>query len=111
MKALRAAFARFARIAAHLAGQPGTFILAVAIILAWAATGKFFDWSDTWQLIINTGTTIITFLMVFLIQNTQNTDTKAMHMKLDEVIRSLDKARDDLIGLEKLPEDQLDRME
>ena len=78
-------FTRFAKVTAHLAGQPATFCIAVAIIVVWAATGPLFGFSDTWQLIINTGTTIVTFLMVFLIQSTQNRDAEAVQVKLDEI--------------------------
>jgi low affinity Fe/Cu permease len=104
---LRAAFAKFSRLAAHLSGQPSTFILAVVVIILWAATGKYFDWSDTWQLIINTGTTIITFLMVFLIQNTQNHDAEALHLKINEIIRALDKASNRMIDLERGTEEDM----
>ena len=95
------------RWAARKAGHPLTFFSAVTIIVLWAVAGPFFGWSDTWQLVINTGTTIITFLMVFLIQHTQNTDTEAVHLKLDELIRSLGKARNSLVSLEDLSDDQL----
>ena len=88
-------FARFAKWIARTSGRPPAFILAVAVILAWAITGPMFHYSDTWQLVINTGTTIVTFLMVFLIQNTQNRDTKAMHLKLDELLRATRGARQD----------------
>ncbi len=81
------------------------------MIVIWAATGHFFNYSDTWQLIINTGTTIVTFMMVFLIQNTQNRDSKAMHLKLDELIRTMEGARDHLVDLEKLSDDELKNLE
>jgi low affinity Fe/Cu permease len=103
-------FTQFARWAARKAGHPLTFFSAVAIIVLWALTGPLFGYSDTWQLIINTGTTIVTFLMVFLIQHTQNTDTEALHLKLDELIRSRQEARDSLISLEDLSDDQLDQL-
>ena len=103
-------FTRFATIAARATGRPGTFVLAVAIIVGWAATGPIFGFSDTWQLIINTGTTIVTFLMVFLIQNTQNRDSEAMHMKLDELIRSMKGAHNAFVNLEDLEEAELDRI-
>jgi low affinity Fe/Cu permease len=103
-------FTQFARWAARKAGHPLTFFSAVAIIVLWAFAGPFFGWSDTWQLIINTGTTIVTFLMVFLIQHTQNTDTEAVHLKLDELIRSLGEARNSLMSLEDLSDDQLDQL-
>jgi len=90
-----------------LMGSPYSFVLAALIIVIWATTGPLFDFSDTWQLVINTGTTIVTFLMVFLIQNTQNRDAKAMQLKLDELIRSNRAARDDFLGLENLNDDEL----
>ena len=92
-------------------GTPWAFIIALTIILVWAVTGPMFHYSDTWQLIINTGTTIVTFLMVFLIQNTQNRDAKAVHLKLDELIRALKGARNQLVDLEKLSDDELARLE
>ena len=79
--------------------SPGTFALGLGIVVVWAITGPFFHWSDTWQLVINTGTTVVTFLMVFLIQNTQNRDAKAMQLKLDELIRAVSKARNELVTL------------
>lgn len=103
-------FNHFAKRTAHAAGQPATFVLAVAVLLIWAATGPVFDYNDSWQLVINTGTTIITFLMVFLIQNTQNRDAVAMHLKLDELIRALKGARDQLIDIEDMTEEELDRL-
>src|SRR6202012_3283950 len=100
-------FARFANGTARLAGHPLTFVLSVLVILVWAATGPALHYSDTWQLIINTGTTIITFLMVFLIQNTQNRDTTAIQLKLDELIRANDHARNTMQRLEELTENQI----
>ena len=100
-------FTDFASRIAHASGQPATFALSCAIILIWAVTGPIFHYSDTWQLIINTGTTIITFLMVFLIQNTQNRDAAAVQAKLDELIRAHGEARNAYMGIEKLPEEQL----
>jgi low affinity Fe/Cu permease len=91
-------------------GQPAAFGGALAVIVLWAITGPIFNYSDTWQLVVNTGTTIITFLMVFLIQNTQNKDAEAMHIKLDELIRALDKAQNALLNLEELEEKELDRI-
>jgi low affinity Fe/Cu permease len=90
------------------AGQPLTFITAFAIIIVWAISGPMFDYSDTWQLIINTGTTIVTFLMVFLIQNSQNRDAAAMQAKLDELLRAVDKARERFIGIEHLTDQQIE---
>ena len=100
-------FNRFAKWMAHVTGQPLTFIIAAMIILTWAVTGPIFHFSDTWQLIINTGTTIITFLMVFLIQNTQNRDSIAMQLKLDELVRALEGAHNALLDLEELTEADL----
>src|SRR5437016_1719101 len=101
-------FSRFASRAAQLVGQAYMFLLAVAVIIAWALIGPVFHFSDTWQLIINTGTTIITFLVVFLIQNTQNRDAKAIHLKLDELIRSHVPAHNDMIDIENLSDEELE---
>jgi len=95
-------FTRFASRMANWTGQPLTFILAIAVILVWVVSGPLFQWSDTWQLVVNTGTTIVTFLMVFLIQNAQNRDASAMQVKLDELIRAVESARNDYIGIEHL---------
>jgi len=108
---LRDAFRVFARQSSNVLGSPWAFIIAIAIIVVWAATGPMFHFSDTWQLIINTGTTIVTFLMVFLIQNTQNRDAKAVHLKLDELIRAMKGARNQLVDLEKLSDDELIKLE
>ncbi len=89
-------------------GTPSAFIVSVGIVILWAVTGPFFDYSDTWQLIINTGTTVLTFLMVFLIQNTQNRDAHAIHLKLDEIIRAIDPARNQLIDIEEMEDKELD---
>ena len=104
-------FTRTAKWASHTAGRPMTFMIALGIIVAWAITGPLFDFSDTWQLVINTGTTIVTFLMVFLIQNTQNRDAKAMHLKLDELIRAAKGARNQLVDLENLSDEELKKLQ
>jgi low affinity Fe/Cu permease len=103
-------FTHFAKGTSRAAGQPLTFTIAVAVIIIWAITGPLFGFSDSWQLVINTGTTIITFLMVFLIQNTQNRDAVAMHLKLDELIRALHGARNRLMDLEDLTEEELEQL-
>jgi len=103
-------FTRFAKHAAHFTGTPLAFVLAVLIIVAWACTGPMFQFGNTWQLVINTGTTIITFLMVFLIQNTQNRDSEAVQIKLDELVRSHRPANNALLDLEELEEEELDEM-
>jgi low affinity Fe/Cu permease len=105
------AFRLFARRSSRILGSPWAFAAAILIIAVWAATGPVFHFSDTWQLIINTGTTIVTFLMVFLIQNTQNRDAKAVHLKLDELIRALKKARNEMVDLEDLSDQELNRLE
>jgi low affinity Fe/Cu permease len=103
-------FHKFAQSVATLLGTPLAFIVAVFIILIWALTGPIFHFSDTWQLVINTGTTIVTFLMVFLIQNTQNRDARALHLKLDELIRTTKNARNSLVDLENMTDEELDQL-
>jgi low affinity Fe/Cu permease len=103
-------FAKFSRHVEHAVGSPWAFAVAVALIVVWAATGPWFHWSDTWQIVINTLTTIITFLMVFLIQATQTRDTRAMHLKLDELLRAVEGARTPLALAEEMPTADLDRL-
>jgi low affinity Fe/Cu permease len=100
-------FTQVATRMANASGQPITFIFAAALIILWAVTGPEFHYSDTWQLIVNTATTVVTFLMVFLIQNSQNRDASAMQAKLDELIRANDKAREQFIGIEHLTDAQI----
>jgi low affinity Fe/Cu permease len=104
---MREGFRRFAHSAADAVGSPWAFLFAIVMVVAWAVLGPMFKYSDTWQLVINTGTTILTFLMVFLIQNTQNRDAKAIHLKLDELIRAVEGARTRLVHLEDLSDDEL----
>ena len=101
-------FAALSHRVASWAGQPLAFILASAVVLVWVATGPIFNYSDTWQLVINTGTTIVTFLMVFLVQNSQNRDAAAMQAKLDELIRSVELARNEFIGIEHLTDIEIE---
>jgi len=103
-------FGQTAQKTAIWAGRPATFFLAVSVVLIWGITGPLFRFSDTWQLVINTGTTIVTFLMVFLIQNSQNRDTVALHLKLDELLRSIKSARNDIIDLEECDDEELERI-
>ena len=100
-------FRAFAKRMSDFLGSPQAFAAAVVVVALWAATGHYFAYSDTWQLVINTGTTIVTFLMVFLMQNTQNRDAKAIHLKLDELLRGVKNARTGLVHLEELSEDEL----
>jgi low affinity Fe/Cu permease len=103
-------FRRFSNCAADNMGSPAAFLLGVVIIVIWAFTGPMFHYSDTWQLVINTGTTIITFLMVFLIQATQNRDARAMHLKLDELIRAVSEARMGLVAVEESSDEVIDEL-
>jgi low affinity Fe/Cu permease len=103
-------FGKGATRTACLVGSPAAFLLAIVGVLLWGVTGPYFHYSDTWQLVINTTTTIVTFLIVFLIQNTQNRDARAIHLKLDEVIRSIHEAHNELIDIEKLPDAELEKL-
>src|SRR5437879_5925059 len=103
-------FRKFAQKTAHAMGTSYAFIFAALIIIVWAGTGPLFNYSDTWQLVINTGTTVVTFLMVFLIQNTQNRDAIAFHLKLDELLKGVKGARTELIDLEELSDDELEEL-
>lgn len=109
-ESLRDRFQRFAHATSNAVGSVWAFVIALLIVVVWGFTGPLFGYSDTWQLVINTGTTIVTFIMVFLIQSTQNRDARAMHLKLDELIRAMHGARNDLMNLEELPEEELDAL-
>lgn len=104
-------FWKFAQRASFVVGSPWTFFIATVVVIVWGAVGPVFHFSDTWQLVINTSTTIVTFLMVFLIQNTQNRDARAIHLKLDELLRSIRGARTSLVDLENLSDKELDQLE
>ena len=110
-KQIREVFHRFSQAVSAVAGSPWTFFAAALVVAIWAALGRSFHYSDTWQLVINTGTTIVTFLMVFLIQNTQNRDAKAIHLKLDELIRAKRGARNTLLDLQNCTEEELAEIE
>lgn len=103
-------FRKFSTLVSQLVGTPYAFIVALVIIVVWAFTGRAFNYSDTWQLVINTGTTIVTFLMVFVIQNTQNRDSKAVHLKLDELVKSVKGARTGMVASEDLSDEELERL-
>ncbi len=107
---LAGTFGRFATRVSHWVGTSWVFLIALALVVAWGATGPMFKFSNTWQLVINTATTIVTFLMVFLIQNTQNRDARAIHLKLDEIIRSITHAHNDMIDIEKLSDEELESL-
>ena len=108
---MRDVFRKFAHISAEAVGSPWAFLLGITVIAGWVIAGPWFNYSDTWQLVINTGTTIVTFLMVFLIQNTQNRDSRAIHLKLDELIRSQKAARTKLVNLEELSDEELEALQ
>ena len=108
---MRQFFRSFAQRSAEIVGSAGSFLAGLIAILVWAASGPYFHYSDTWQLVINTGTSIVTFLMVFLIQSTQNRDAKVMHLKLDELIRAVTPARNHLVHLENLSDEELEALE
>jgi low affinity Fe/Cu permease len=110
MKYFQHAFKVFAKWTARITGKPIAFVLALMVIIVWAISGPIFGYSDTWQLVINTGTTVVTFLMVFLIQNTQNRDTGAMQAKLDELIRAIEGAHNALLDLEELDESEIEQI-
>ena len=103
-------FQFFAAKASYLVGTKWAFAAAIALIVGWAASGPYFHYSDTWQLVVNTATTVVTFLIVFLIQNTQNRDARAIHLKLDEIIRSIHPAHNEMIDIEKLSDEELERL-
>jgi low affinity Fe/Cu permease len=104
-------FRRFSHSVSNVVGSSWAFLIAIIVIAAWTVSGPIFNFSDTWQLIINTGTTIVTFLMVFLIQNTQNRDAKAIHLKLDELLQAVEGARNNLIDLEDMADEELEELQ
>ena len=103
-------FTRFSKATARATGNPVTFAIALGVIVVWAVTGPIFHWSDTWQLVVNTGTTIVTFLMVFLVQNSQNRDAAAFQAKLDELIRAVEQARNHYIGIEHMTDREIEKI-
>ena len=107
---MRHLFTKIASRAAHIMGQPAAFVVAALFIIVWAATGPMLQYSDTWQLIVNTATTVMTFLAVFLIQNSQNRDGAAMQAKLDEILRVLEKARNEFVGIEHLTDAEIEKI-
>ncbi len=111
MRMMNEIFRKTAHKTSELVGSSWAFVLAAAVIIIWALSGPIFQFSDTWQLVINTGTTILTFLMVFLIQNTQNRDAHAIHLKLDELIKATKRARNSLIDAEEMTDEEIDRLE
>lgn len=108
---MKGQFHRFTHRMAEIMGSPWSFILAIVVVMVWAVTGPIFHFSDTWQLVINSITSVVTFLMVFIIQNTQNRDAKVLHLKLDELIRAVENARNNLVDLESLSDEELSRLE
>ena len=108
---MKESFRKFSSKTSNAVGTPWAFVLALSTVVIWACTGPTFHFSETWQLVINTGTTVITFLMVFLIQNSQNRDSKAVHLKLDEIIRSINLARNDLIDLEDCTDEEMEKLQ
>ncbi|HWC98133.1 MAG TPA: low affinity iron permease family protein [Candidatus Sulfopaludibacter sp.] len=108
---MREAFRKFARTAADAVGSPAAFLIGVVLVAAWAVTGPYFHYSDTWQLVINSGTSVGTFLIVFLIQNTQNRETKVLQLKLDELIRAMKHARTELVQMEELTDAELEELQ
>jgi low affinity Fe/Cu permease len=108
---IREAFRQWAQRTSCAVGSPYAFLIALGVVVVWAVTGPIFGFSDTWQLVINTGTTIVTFLMVFLIQNSQNRDARAIQLKLDELLRAVSQARTDLVDLENCSDEELDQLQ
>ena len=107
---MKEVFRKLSETTSHIVGTPPAFLTATLVVIVWAFTGPYFNYSDTWQLVINTGTTIVTFLMVFLIQATQNRDTRILNLKMDELLRALDGARNEFSSLDELSDDQLEQI-